>query len=212
MSASDEAWNEFISHVRQPIAIAIIRVARRFGPVQVEVVDDLVQETFLKLCLDRCTHLLHFSSQHPDSVAAYVKTIAANVAHDFFKAHCSIKRGSGKTHQLLECLDPPGSESAQGGVEDIHQQVLLREIDECLDESLQGTYKSRDRLIFWLHYRDGMSACAIASLTTLNLTVKGVESVLLRLTRLIRARIAERGLKLTKKGTSAEGIGQINSF
>lgn len=210
-TGSDAAWCQFIAYFRQPIALAIIRVARKFGAVQLEFVDDLVQDTFLKLCADRCARLLQFSREHPEAVEAYVKTIAANVAHDFLKAHRSLKRGSGETDQLLENLEPAAKHSDFGGIDAIQQEVLLHEIDRCLDEGLDGNFKSRDRLIFWLHYRQGMSARAIASLSALNLTVKGVESVLLRLTRLVRGKIAA-GQTVHEKSSTPEGLGRMNSF
>src|SRR5437667_159549 len=49
----------------------------------------------------------------------------------------------------------------------------------------------RSRLIFWLYYRSGLSASAIASIPNIGLTTKGVESALLRLTRLVRIAFTE---------------------
>jgi hypothetical protein len=50
--------------------------------------------------------------------------------------------------------------------------------------------RGRDQTLFWLYYRHGMSASAIASLSTIGLSVKGVESAILRLTRQVRNHIA----------------------
>ena len=86
-----------------------------------QVVDDLVQETYLKLCADKCRLLLRlFAIQHPEAVPGYIKTIAINVAHDHFKSLHSQKRGSGETAQLLEDFEPkrraaePGRPSCHG--------------------------------------------------------------------------------------------------
>jgi RNA polymerase sigma-70 factor, ECF subfamily len=46
------------------------------------VVDDLVQETYLKHCGDKCRLLQDFACQHPEAITGYIKTIAVNVAHD----------------------------------------------------------------------------------------------------------------------------------
>jgi RNA polymerase sigma-70 factor (ECF subfamily) len=51
--------------------------------------------------------------------------------------------------------------------------------------SSSPTYE-RDVAIFWLYYEQGYTAKEISLLPTVQLTVKGVESTLLRLTRFIR--------------------------
>src|SRR5579864_8958777 len=81
------AWTELVARYRRPISLSIIRAADQWGQAPQEIVDDLVQETFLKLCADRCCLLLEFTVQHPEAVAGYIKTIALNVARDYFKAY-----------------------------------------------------------------------------------------------------------------------------
>jgi RNA polymerase sigma-70 factor (ECF subfamily) len=186
---SDEAaWREFIRRFHRAISISVMRVAKRWGSM--ESAGDLVQDTYLKLCSDKCARLLAFASIHPELVEAYVRTIALNVANDFFKADRSWKRGRGEIVQLLDVIEPKASEAGAGGAERIQREILLQQIDRWLAEARDRTGNSRDQLIFWLHYRQGMTAQSIASLPALGLTVKGVESVLHRLTRQVRTRIA----------------------
>lgn len=65
--------------------------------------------------------------------------------------------------------------------------ILLRELDALLCRLLAaGPQLERDRRIFWLYYRVGLAASAIAALPSTGLTTKGVESTILRLTRLLR--------------------------
>jgi RNA polymerase sigma-70 factor (ECF subfamily) len=193
--------------------MSIIRVARRWGVNPQECVDDLVQETYLKLCADRCERLLRFALVHPEAVEAYVRTIAMNVANDYFKAEWTIKRGSGQVVQLLDTIEPKAEYSTLGGVESIQRDVLVHEIEVCLADCAKGRTKDRDQLIFRLHYRLGMSADDIASLSTLGLTVKGVESVLHRLTRAVRGRLAKpHDLGGEGPDSGPEGLGSANSF
>ena len=159
------------------------------GSIPQQVVDDLVQETYLKLCADKCRLLREFAVQHPEAVLGYIKTIAVNVAHDHFKALHSQKRGSGETGQLLEDVEPPAQSGDLGGQAAMERQVLLKEIDRCLETCSEGSDQERDRLIFWLYYQQGMSAKAIAALPTVGLTAKGVESAIFRLTRLVREQL-----------------------
>jgi RNA polymerase sigma-70 factor (ECF subfamily) len=211
---SDEAaWRAFVTRFQKPISISIIRVARKWGAFPHECVDDLVQEAYLKLCVDKCYRLHQFSLAHPDAVEGYVKTIAVNVANDYFKAARSKKRGSGAVVQLLEIVEPKAQVSDFGGVETIEREVLLREIDVCLQSFAGGPGNARDKLIFWLYYRQGMSAEAVASLPSIGLTVKGVESVILRVTRQIRGQIGKPlDGSPVRSGGEQKGLGAANSY
>jgi RNA polymerase sigma-70 factor, ECF subfamily len=183
------AWEEFVVRFRRSISLSVLRIVYLWGGLPQQVVDDLVQETYLKLCADKCRSLLDFSVQHPDAVLGYIKTIAVNVAHDHFKSLHSQKRGSRETIQLQADFDPQAQSRDLGGQAAMELDVLLKEIDSCLETCSEGPDKERDRLIFWLHYQQGMSAKAIAALPTVGLTAKGVESAILRLTRLVREEI-----------------------
>jgi RNA polymerase sigma-70 factor (ECF subfamily) len=180
------AWHEFVSRFHRPVSLSIIRTARQWGAFPQQVVDDLVQETYLKLCANRCRLLRDFATQHPEAVAGYIKTIAINVARDHFKAAHSQKRGSGGTSQLLENVEPFAENGSLGSKDAMERELLLKEIDHCLE----GPEQERDRLIFWLYYQQGLSARAIADLPTIGLTAKGVESAIFRLTLMVRERMA----------------------
>ena len=191
-SNDSAAWDEFVSRFHRAISLSIIRTAYRWNQTPQQVVDDLVQETYLKLCANKCRLLLEFAVRHPEALSGYIKTIAANVAHDHFKSLHSQKRGSGETGQLLEDVEPPAPNGDLGSQTAIEHQVLLKEIDICLETCSSGSDKERDRLIFWLYYQQGMSAKAIAALPTVGLGAKGVESAILRLTRLVREELTGR--------------------
>jgi RNA polymerase sigma-70 factor (ECF subfamily) len=184
------AWQEFVARFHRPISLSILRIAYQWGSTPGQIVDDLVQETYLKLCVDKCQLLRGFAVRHPEAVLGYIKTIAVNVAHDHFKSLHSQKRGSGETGQLQADFDPQAQSETLGGQAAMEHQVLLREIDRCLETCSESSDKERDRLIFWLYYQQGMSAKAIAGLPTVGLGAKGVESAILRLTRLVREQLA----------------------
>jgi len=185
------AWEEFVCRFHRQITLSILRITRSWSATPRQQIDDLVQETYLKLCADHCRLLLGFSIERPEAISGYVKTIAVNVARDHLKANRSQKRGAGQVHKSLS--DPVSDSDAQSpvGSESMERQVLLRQISDYLDSCSSGPDQDRDRLIFWLYYRQGMSAKAIAALPTVNLTDKGVGSVILRLTRLVRQRVLE---------------------
>ena len=190
-SNDPDAWREFVARFNRPISLSIIRTAYRWGEILQDVVDDLVQETYLKLCADKCRRLREFAEKHPESVVGYVKTIAVNVTHDHFKSVHSQKRGSGEISQPIEGLEPQSHGGSLGNQDAMEREILLREVERCLETRSKGPDRERDRLIFWLYYQQGIAAKAIATLPTIGLTAKGVESIILRLTRLVREHMVD---------------------
>jgi RNA polymerase sigma factor (sigma-70 family) len=206
------AWEEFVCRFHRPISLSILRIAYQWGGTPQQIVDDLVQETYLKLCADKCRVLQDFAVLHPEAVPGYIKTIAVNVAHDHFKALHSQKRGSGETSQLLEDVEPQAQSGDLGGQAAMEREVLLKQIDRCLETCSEGPDQERDRLIFWLYYQQGMSAKAIAALPTVGLTAKGVESAIFRLTRLIREQIAGLRSQTSPQQPGEKGFSPAESY
>ncbi len=184
------AWQEFVGRFQRAISLSILRTAYKWGILPQQVVDDLVQETYLKLCVDKCRLLLEFADQHPEAVIGYIKTIAINVARDYFKGLHSQKRGQGETDQFEEDAEPRGHGRGFGSPDAMELQVLLKQIDDHLQGCAAGPNQERDCLIFWFYYLQGMSAKAIAALATIRLTAKGVEAVIFRLIRCVREQVA----------------------
>jgi RNA polymerase sigma-70 factor (ECF subfamily) len=183
------AWGEFIARFHRDISLSIIRTVRRWGFSPKEVLDDLIQDTYLKLCADKCRLLYDFAIAHPEAINGYVKTIAINVAHDYFKSQHSRKRGGRSVVQADEELEPKARTDGLGGPEAMERNILLRQINDYLHSCTEGPSQERDRMVFWFHYRQGMTAKEIATLPATRLTVKGVESLILRITRCIGAQM-----------------------
>src|SRR5260370_12056238 len=89
-------------------------------------VEDLAQETYLKLCADKCRLLLDFAERHPEAaVLGYIKTIAINVTLDCFKSLHSKKRGAGETDQFPEDVAPQVQNGSFGGPYAMEREALL---------------------------------------------------------------------------------------
>jgi len=190
-SRSADAWEEFVRRFHRLIATVILRTATRLGDSSKQTVDDLIQETYLKLCADDSRILRSFEQQRPDAFIGYVKVVAANVARDHFKSSHTKKRGAGHVEQLEVDFVPLAGIGSAGSPQSIERAILIEEITQLLDLCVTGPDHERNTRIFWLHYRSGLSARAIADLPGILLTTKGVESTLLRITRELRARMAE---------------------
>jgi RNA polymerase sigma-70 factor (ECF subfamily) len=190
-SRSPEAWQEFVRRFHRLIATVTLRTAGRLGDASRQTVDDLIQETYLKLCADNFRILRTFEQQHTDAFTGYVKVLTANVVRDHFKSLHTQKRGAGQLAQIAEDFLPIAADDTAGSPQSIERAVLIQELTCHLDLCLAGPDRDRNRRIFWLHYRAGLSARAIAGLPGIRLTPKGVESILQRLTRDLRQRMAE---------------------
>jgi RNA polymerase sigma-70 factor (ECF subfamily) len=70
------------------------------------------------------------------------------------------------------------------------QHVLLGEIEAWLNRLVSGRDAENHKTIFWLYYRQGMSASSISQIKAFGLTTKGVESVIYRLTHLLETNLA----------------------
>jgi RNA polymerase sigma-70 factor (ECF subfamily) len=206
------AWDEFVSRFHRPISLSIIRTAYQWGEIPQQAVDDLVQDTYLKLCANKCHQLLEFSAKHPDAILGYIKTIAVNVARDYFKSQHSQKRGAGEVGQIAEDADPKAAPTGPGGHEAIEREVLFKQIDECIESCLEGPDRDRDRTIFWLYYQQGMTAKDIAALPTIDLSDKGVESVIVRVVRILRERVVDMQNQMGSKSPGEKGFLPAESY
>ena len=171
------------------ITSAAMRVSRRWGAGDSGEIDDVVQEIYLKLCVDRGRILDNFQMPQEEAVFGYVKVVATNIAHDFFRRRGAAKRGLLQTTAFgdgLEHVSLP---------DDIERRLTLAQLDRLLVEATQTENGARDRAIFALYFKQGMTAQAISRLPGVALSVKGVEAVLYRLTKMIRNAAGEaRGI------------------
>ncbi len=192
--SDDAAWEEFVRRFNRPISLSILRISRKFGHGPGQVVEDLVQDTYVKLCADHCRHLLEFAiaNPDPDKILGYIKTIAANVARDYFKSQYSQKKGGGKAQESLAEIDPKADANCLGGEAEIERRIRRKEIDDCAVNCTAGPQQERDLLIFRLYYWVGMTAKEIAALPEIGLGEKGVESVLHWITRTVQERMNKK--------------------
>lgn len=202
-------WAEFIRRFQPLISTVVLRTARLWGEPVPSLIDDLTQETYLKLCADDCLLLKNFRSQYPSAIFGFLKVVTANVVHDHFKASRAAKRGAGGFSVSLQ--DSEGNENCaadtsagSASASSVEQTILLDEIDRCLVEGVAPSELGRSRRIFWLYYRCGLSARAIAALPHIQLTTKGVESTLLRLNRLVRKALTRLPEENNRKNENSE--------
>jgi len=200
----NEAWEEFVSRVGKPIGLMIMRTASLWGRPSRSVVEDLIQVTYLKLWQGGRNLLRDFAIQRPEAILGYVKKTAANATHDYFKHGHSQSSGGAQEHLSMSDVDPEAGKEAHGSQDKIAFGIFLNQIDQHLKCCLAGPDQERDRMIFWLYFRQGMSTKEIASLPAIGLGAKGVGSVIERLKHSIRDRILAVRSDSTEDPGSAE--------
>ncbi|MHB8736671.1 MAG: RNA polymerase sigma factor [Terriglobales bacterium] len=188
----EAAWRELVRRLQPAIAAVVLRGIWRWGGDPASVADDLVQETLLKLCVNDGRILLSLVQRPEPAIVGYVKAIASNLTNDHFRASHAIKRG--RDAVAVADLELPAELDS---TRHLDRSVLLAEIEDCLQRSRLGPTEVRDRRIFHLYYRQGLSARAIAAQPEIGLSVDGVESSLKRVTRLLRAQLVEAQTGMT---------------
>ncbi|MFN7992056.1 MAG: sigma-70 family RNA polymerase sigma factor [Bryobacteraceae bacterium] len=180
-------WEEFLRRFHPLILASVRRVAMRYMCGDLESCNDLAQEVYLKLSADRARLLREFEPRHPGAAFGFVRVVAANVAHDHFKR-------KGVRHPVEELSVEPVAK------DDTEWRVLNRQVEETL--RLHAT--EREIRIFWLYFRYGLSAIEISRLAGISLTVKGVESLLLRLAQRVRSALGIGGKPDAGRRTTIE--------
>jgi RNA polymerase sigma-70 factor (ECF subfamily) len=180
-SRDPQLWELLVVRLQPIFARIVYRVIRNLSPaVALADVDDVVQECFLRLDAifsNRYDEPAAFCSEQ--TAMAYVKVLAANIARDYIRKNSAEKRSRAKTISVEERLD----EIAGACVSDVERDILIHQIDRFLGDDVKG------RTIFWLYYRQGFTAKEISELPLFQLSAKGVESLLRRLTDAVREQL-----------------------
>jgi RNA polymerase sigma-70 factor, ECF subfamily len=179
-------WAEFIRRTQPLITATITRRLRNYPSQIAGVVDDLVQDTYLKLCENNFRPLREFKYDHENGIYGLLKAAACSVLGDYIRYRLTQKRGVGKATVSLE--DGTAVRAPVNVAAHLEREVMLHEIDRLLATCSDDATLQRDCAIFWLYYRYGLTCNTIAEIAYLGLTVKGVESTILRLTRRVKER------------------------
>lgn len=184
LRTNDETgWNEFVERIEPTIAGVVYRCLSRRSRPDPGLVQDLVQETFVKLFDKDKAALKKFEWQHENAIYGYVKVIARRVVQDY---RPMVGDGGDEFEKAMEVT--PSSEA------DLSAKVQCAEFERCVEKLAADPI---DKDIFRFRYRYGYSAREIGEMPGINRPVKRVETILARLLRQVRAEI-ERG-----RGSSA---------
>jgi RNA polymerase sigma-70 factor, ECF subfamily len=191
ISADAAEWEEFLRRTTPLASLVVSRVARLWVSVPAPaIVDDIVQEVYLKLCEQERRILREFTPRGEDSFLGLLRIVAGSVANDYFRRLCTAKRGGNVVITGLTWDFAPGADT-NGGAKGVQNLVLFSQLDQVLREA-SDEVSERDRNLFWLYYLQGLTAAEIASLPGMGLSAKGVESALRRICGWLRHQVERR--------------------
>ena len=179
LEGDELVWREFL-HRTQPVVSGAVRRAcygYRLDPSRYS--DDLVQDVYVKLVKDECAHLRTMASFCDAGIRGYLRTMASNTTADLSrKLRAENPIQVDETHRELP--DPKIT------IANTNRGLVISRVRLVLSQIVRGPNAARDLAVFWLHYRDGLTAGQIAGLPGIGLTESGVESLLRRLIRALR--------------------------
>jgi RNA polymerase sigma factor (sigma-70 family) len=203
---SEPVWSEFCSRFHSSIQSSVYRECSQVGIISrsssTNVYEDLVQEVYLKLVGSDCKALREFKGSAENSIYLYLGTIARNVVLNYLSSVKAKKRDAIQV-SLDSPIETEGDQdslplessirSQQLDLEEHLKGVSLREeVEEILDQSVQGKNKARDRLIIRLAIYEGFSAEEIAQRFPTDLSVKGIANTVSRLKQALQQGLLER--------------------
>lgn len=157
----------------------MVKATRPFGCEDRSVIEDLVQDTYQRLCDNRYQALYAIKTEQSEGVFAFVKSVAYATTVDHFRKQGAAKRGG---LQRPVSLNDLVSDIGTGVCPEnqLETRLLLDKVSTQLEEDFTGETAKRDLSVFWLHYRQGFTASEISRIPSIGLTAKGVESLLRR--------------------------------
>lgn len=180
-------WEEFIRRYNLLIYKVASRLLRSMPVQPVNTPEEIVQAFYLKLCQGK---ILQKFKQLPNTPAeAYLTTVVTHFVLDRFKSVNSLRHGAGMIAVEVDSDVLPLCSEHTGSAAATERQFLLSEVDECVRDVITGQTRERDLMVFNLYYRYGFTASEIAAIPGIELKTKGVESLVLRLTHLVRKRM-----------------------
>src|SRR5262245_6839989 len=102
-SDDQERWERFVRRTQPLIANVIINTLRRWREPTPSLVDDLIQETYLKLFANDRKALRGIKNEYENTIFGYLKVVASNVTRDHFR-HAGNKVSE---VELIEPVVPP---------------------------------------------------------------------------------------------------------
>jgi RNA polymerase sigma factor (sigma-70 family) len=199
-NAGDAVWGEFVVRFQGRIRLAVLRALRTeasrnpgldTGSLE-DSVGDLTQEVFVKLLEFERRALSRFRGRSEHSIYTYLATISVNLVRDHFKKLRALKtpRATASISEAVKVeQESEGLHYDQALVSDgagperyvASQELRERMAGVVADASPTGRFAARDRLVFRLHFLEGLTVGEVARIPAVGLSPSGVEKCVRRI-------------------------------
>jgi RNA polymerase sigma factor (sigma-70 family) len=200
----EPAWEEFVARYHRFICLAVLRAYCQRGgwrahSVDVDLINDLVQDVYLKLF--ECTRgaLRGFRGENDAAVFVYLGRIAISVVVDHLRRNGARKRASavcsidaplsdddGGELTLADCIPSPGPSPEQEAT----AAILREQVAEILGRSVRGRNARRDLDIAEAFIFDNCSIADVADRVGGGIRESGIKSSIRRTSARLRGEIA----------------------
>lgn len=171
------AWNEFHHRFDDRIRAMVMRYCSLKHLPGWELIDDLTNDTYLRLVKDGCKALREFRCDHENAFYTFL-VFAARTAVDLYHKNRSALRRRHQKRSLddeasqeesgLRLIDILANPYAPAPDEKLMLESLRQEVEMILEEVIGGHEKGRDKKIFLLHVYDDLTAQEISEQVSLS--------------------------------------------
>lgn len=204
--SDEDAWREFVQRYNGAIRTSVAKTFHARASQETDrraqfpeaLIEDLVQVVYVRLVQEGNRALNRFEGEHDNSIFQYLGIISINVVRDHFREAKAQKRPkiSFSLDELLENAGEGGMlKEAVSGTDGslmtgAASTVTMEDLEGALKRSVSRRHRDRDALIFKLRYFDGLTLEEIKKALALDITPIGIGSILNRINRKLRAKLA----------------------
>jgi RNA polymerase sigma factor (sigma-70 family) len=207
---NSEAWSEFLHRYAVKLKFFIRGTLRQmlgqaenpgFSITSSGVQElDLFQNAIVRLVENDCVAMKRFSGTSENELLAYLAVICRSTVLDTLRRNNALKR---RSPAIGPDESVAGSNSFHRPLESprFERIILARELVSLVSQTIKshsGNVSDRDKLVFKLHFLDGLSYSQISQCGGINLSKAGVEKLLKRL--------VERVQTIALSGKSEEAL------
>jgi RNA polymerase sigma factor (sigma-70 family) len=189
---NSEAWSEFLTRYGKKIKCFINKAIRRSGTTSYQnrwsasagiQQIDLFQDVIVRLVENDCAVMKRFCGNLENELLAYLAAICRSCVLDTLRQSNALKRRA-TSIEGVEAIDESACAGWINNQSEVETRILTRELMDLIENntsSPSAPNSNRDRLVFKLHFLDGLSYHQISQCKGINLSKAGIDKLLRRL-------------------------------